>query len=561
MKGRDRFSRSEADEIRRLLKRVRRAERGTPQKRLRDQLRAIGFYISDFAGGPAGFTRSDFDELVRDRRVTITDQPSDSTPRGSRPAKPARRRPARTTSARAARRPSSSRPPTADRSRHGSSAALAALATEPVTIKAAMSGGVPDRPGLYALYGSVTTWRELGLGSPPDRRPLYVGKAEGSLVSRDLKTHFANGTTGRSSPRRSFAALLAQTGVLALVAVPRRAHDPEPGKWTHYALETAGDEQLTAWMRRKLRIAVWPSPAGAHLATVEGEVIRRWEPPLNLAGVSTPWTAQVKAARAAMANQAREWAAKTSRRETTAARTTATPDLSAMNGVSIGAVFPADNVDARFVVSMSMAKNDIERALRDALRARRNDDPDFSYRVRLVTGHLVEAVDALNLYSQQHAEVRKLVARVAPEARKHLKAVRSALQKAGPRVLDHIRDHTFHYPSPDPKYLPTSDEELADALRAMAVKRAEVFADFEKREVTLTFADEIALALALGKHSADEYDLRRQLEIARDGALAFRAWAEALGVAYFEAYDLKFGTPEWKDARPDQQSEGDDPPL
>ena len=34
----------------------------------------MGFYISDFAGAPAAFTRSDFDGLVRDGRVTITDR-------------------------------------------------------------------------------------------------------------------------------------------------------------------------------------------------------------------------------------------------------------------------------------------------------------------------------------------------------------------------------------------------------------------------------------------------------------------------------------------------------
>ena len=83
-------------------------------------------------------------------------------------------------------------------------------------------------------------------------------------------------------------------------------------------------------------------------------------------------------------------------------------------GRSIGAVFPDDSVEVRFLVSMSMAKNDIERALHDVIRAGKNDDPDFSYRVRLVIGHLVEAVDALNRYSQSHEEVRKLIARVHP---------------------------------------------------------------------------------------------------------------------------------------------------
>src|SRR3954452_11709052 len=90
MKGRDRFTPSEADEIRRVLRLVRKAEPGTPQKQLRDQLRAIGFYISDFAGGPGGFTASDFDDLVRGGRIKIDGGPKaigETVPRP--PARPA----------------------------------------------------------------------------------------------------------------------------------------------------------------------------------------------------------------------------------------------------------------------------------------------------------------------------------------------------------------------------------------------------------------------------------------------------------------------------------------
>ncbi len=39
---------------------------------------------------------------------------------------------------------------------------------------------------------------------------------------------------------------------------------------------------------------------------------------------------------------------------------------------------------------MGIAKNDIERALHDLLEAGKNESPDFAYRVRLATGHLVE---------------------------------------------------------------------------------------------------------------------------------------------------------------------------
>jgi len=186
--------------------------------------------------------------------------------------------------------------------------AVTALAGPPISIKAAVDGAVPDQPGLYAVYGAAHVWRLLGLGKPPDERPLYVGKAEDSLVSRDLKTHFASGTTGRSSLRRSLAALLAASGELALVAMPRRAHDPEPAKWTHYALEAPGDRQLTDWMGACLRIAVWLAPAETVLRPVENAAISHWLPPLNLTGVPTPWTAQVKAARVEMAERAKAWA-------------------------------------------------------------------------------------------------------------------------------------------------------------------------------------------------------------------------------------------------------------
>lgn len=63
-------------------------------------------------------------------------------------------------------------------------------------------------PGLYAIHGAPAVWEQLGLGAPPDGRPLYVGKAEHSLVDRDVKQHFGTGRTGSSTLRRSVAGLL-----------------------------------------------------------------------------------------------------------------------------------------------------------------------------------------------------------------------------------------------------------------------------------------------------------------------------------------------------------------
>ena len=83
---------------------------------------------------------------------------------------------------------------------------------------------VPDSHGLYALHGLPAVWSVLGLDRRPAGVPLYVGKGEDSLITRDLKTHFAVDPlaaprTGSSTVRRSFAALLREQ--LDLRGVPR----------------------------------------------------------------------------------------------------------------------------------------------------------------------------------------------------------------------------------------------------------------------------------------------------------------------------------------------------
>jgi hypothetical protein len=167
---------------------------------------------------------------------------------------------------------------------------------------------VPQRPGLYAIYGDRATWSELGLGAPPDGRPLYVGKAEDSLADRDLKKHFGDGQTGRSTVRRSFAALLHDT--LGLRGIPRKLDHPKPIDFTNYGLSADHGAALTRWMRDRLLLATWPrSPKAAifTLKTIEVAVLSQLVPPLNLLDVVTPWRAHVKAARAVMVAEARAW--------------------------------------------------------------------------------------------------------------------------------------------------------------------------------------------------------------------------------------------------------------
>jgi hypothetical protein len=171
------------------------------------------------------------------------------------------------------------------------------------------------RPGLYAFHASAATWRQLGLRSPPDSRPLYVGKAENTLASRDIAGHFGfrgrwtQSPTGSSTLRRSLAALLAvERGYHGM---PRNV--AKPGNFANYGLSEADDSDLSAWMRRRLRLAIWPHDAVLHLDGIETTVLQRLEPPLNISKVITPWSDELKAARALLAAEARVWTASATR--------------------------------------------------------------------------------------------------------------------------------------------------------------------------------------------------------------------------------------------------------
>jgi hypothetical protein len=217
-------------------------------------------------------------------------------------------------------------------------------------------------------------------------------------------------------------------------------------------------------------------------------------------------------------------------------------------GDPIPSVFPPDEPDARFVVAMAMARNDIDRALRDLLHAVKHETPDFTYRVRLVTGHLVEASESLKLYRDKFEEVRKLLACVLPEGRKQLTTVSGTLQQAGNGALEEVRINTFHYPSPNPKYGRTSDEKLRDILALMTDRGVSFHVDGDTLATTMSFADDAALDLAMGRTaSLTAAEALRRSTIARDGAFAFHSWFDHLIEAYIKSRKLDIGEPIWSE--------------
>jgi hypothetical protein len=79
---------------------------------------------------------------------------------------------------------------------------------------------------------------------------LYIGKTESSQEERDVGEHLANGKTGQSTPRRSLGALLREQ--LNLRPQPRSHSEMSEKRFTNYKFDEAGEEALTAWMKKHL---------------------------------------------------------------------------------------------------------------------------------------------------------------------------------------------------------------------------------------------------------------------------------------------------------------------
>ena len=90
----------------------------------------------------------------------------------------------------------------------------------------------------------------------------------------------------------------------------------------------------------------------------------------------------------------------------------------------------------------------------------------------------------------------------------------------------------------------------------MADRGAELLLDEQTGAITYTFADDIALAMTVGKNATTSEDVVRQAEIARDGALSFVLWVRGLVAAYRDTSGHWFGDPVAKEKPTPQEKSG-----
>jgi hypothetical protein len=141
---------------------------------------------------------------------------------------------------------------------------------------------------------------QLGLGRPPDRRPRISVRQSAAWPAAISASTLA---AARPDPRPAPVA-----GGPAAYPAGVGGGAAEPGSARalgNDALGDADEARLTAWMEQHLTLSVWVPDGPVDLGAVEAELLGAWQPPLNLAGVTTPWTKMISDARRVMAAQAR----------------------------------------------------------------------------------------------------------------------------------------------------------------------------------------------------------------------------------------------------------------
>ena len=136
-----------------------------------------------------------------------------------------------------------------------------------------------EKPGLYAfILAEKSDLKIFGKGG----QVIYVGKAEDSLTKRDLKTHFSDRGTGRSTLRRSIGSIFktdfrsiafTRNGTLDQTAIDK------------YKFDSVGENKLTLWMKQNLEIGFWEfdnEKESETLYDLERKVINKLRPTLDL---------------------------------------------------------------------------------------------------------------------------------------------------------------------------------------------------------------------------------------------------------------------------------------
>jgi len=276
-KGITQFTKNQANSIRMLIKKKLVAGRNE-QKRIRDQIRDIGFYYSRFSKSKHGYTVDDFNTLIAEGKITIIDDaPHPSLYNESRPLYTPATSSTINNGSQASSINSIPAPPTSAK-RLKLDQVLNLMKDNRFDPRESDPSIIPSTPGIYLMCLRKCSKLPNVLFPPVVKEfeglpVIYTGISE-NLHNRDYKTHFTGNNAGKSTFRKSLGALM------KLHFVPRSENNPNDGKTK---FDDADEERLSQWMKENLILYFYSTNLTVHY---EEQLINYFDPPLNLSKVS-----------------------------------------------------------------------------------------------------------------------------------------------------------------------------------------------------------------------------------------------------------------------------------
>ena len=197
MKGKDKFSAAEVEAIKKLIAQKLMADT-TQQKRIRDNIRKIGFYYSDYSAKKDGYTVEDFEALIRSGKIKVIGGSELSSSTSHCKIEPL------TDADKKVEIPIT---PTTDLA-----IILRTFKTNRFDTLMDSESKIPNKAGNYILCLKSNSKLpkvsiEPVLTSFDGLQVIYTGIASRSLRSRDYRQHFKGNNAGRSTLRKSLGVL------------------------------------------------------------------------------------------------------------------------------------------------------------------------------------------------------------------------------------------------------------------------------------------------------------------------------------------------------------------
>ena len=256
MKGKNLFSKSEFKQLKTLIKEKQTADK-TEQKSIRNRIRKIGFYFSDFSNQKKGYDISDLEQLVNTGEIKIVGIVNNN----------------KQTKTTTKQKESPKQIEIRTFNKSNLTKTLIDFAKNRFDPNKDLENVIPDICGNYIICLKKQSKlpkseHKVDLQKFDGLNVIYTGIAGSSLKKRDYRQHF-KGNSGSSTLRKSL-------GVLFGYKLIPRDKSPESRK-TKFDLKD--ESKLSEWMNMNLVMYYLPN---SDFDDLENKLIDKLNPPLNL---------------------------------------------------------------------------------------------------------------------------------------------------------------------------------------------------------------------------------------------------------------------------------------